>query len=174
MAVTPEFALSRSPAAVFTDEEAKDAAEYEQRIDAALCGVPDGPVDPAKPRGWRGGLWAYDFQGILPEKMVAHLVRVYRRAGWMPKFEAVPSNVKAPNGQVAIAGLRLVLEPMWERTASRDVPTLEIVHTASLSPEDMAGLVRDVARANGTPGTAPPSRLALVENADGSPAEVAP
>ena len=159
MAVTPEIALAQSRAAQLTDEESKDATEYERRIDAALCGVPDGPVDPAKPRGWRGGLWAYDFQGILPEKMVAHLVRVYRRAGWMPKFEAVPSNVKAPNGQVAIAGLRLVLEPMWERTASRDVPTLEIVS----APRPTSGEHTDER-----------PRLAIVENADGSPAEVAP
>lgn len=117
MAVTPEAALAQSPNAQLTPEEAADAAELERRIDEGLLGVPQGPTLVGAMLGWSGAMWVMNFDGLLPPRLVAHIVRVYRQAGWMVKFDGIPSNVKGLNGQATIAGLRLTLEPVWERAA---------------------------------------------------------
>lgn len=130
MAVTPEYVLSQSPNAVLTPEEAKDAAELEAVLDSQLLGVPTGPVDPAKKLGWSGGLFYVDLGGVLSPRVVGVIVRRYREAGWLPRFEPLHSQTRGPRGEVVVAGLRLTLEPMWERAASRDEPEAEIVEVS--------------------------------------------
>lgn len=124
MAVTPEYVLSQSPNAVLTEEEAKDAAELEAELDSQLLGVPTGPVDPAKKLGWSGGLFYVDLGGVLSPRVVGVIVRRYREAGWLPRFEPLHSQTRGPKGEVVVVGMRLTLEAAWERTvalASREV-----------------------------------------------------
>jgi hypothetical protein len=106
MPVTPQQALSKSPAAHLTEDEREQFDRFKERIDGLLSTT------------WPGGPWQIGTEPCS-QRVMAYVVRAYQTAGWNIGIAAV-DGAMAKAAELIAAGTdvrwQLTFIPDWSRS----------------------------------------------------------